>query len=240
MRVAATAAWTAITGPVGLVLLAIGAVIAIGVALWRNWETITAAVGAAWDWLTGKIGQAADWIEDRIVGFATEIVERWDWIKNKAAEAVAWIQEKWERLVGFIKAIPTAIGHNLGSIFDTVVEGFKRAWNAVAGVVNRADFTLPASIPFIGGTTIGLPDLPMLAEGGSITRSGYAVVGERGPEVRWLNRGEAISPIRDGGPMGDGRPQLVVNMYAAVGSERDFADRLEALWNERNYGRGRR
>ncbi len=206
----------------------------------ENWDTITAAVGAAWDWLGEKVGQVGDWIEGKVAAFTGAVAEKWAWVRDKAGEAVDWIQDKWERFVGFITGIPDRIGGALGSIFDTVIDGFKRAWNAVAGVVNRADFTLPASIPVIGGRTIGLPDLPMLAEGGSITRSGYAIVGERGPEVRWLNRGEAISPIRDGGPGGDGGPQVHVHLNAMLGTERDVTRAVIRGIQESGYGNGKR
>ncbi len=184
--------------PVFLVIgAAVLALVGIGYLLWKNWDTIVAAVSAGWDLLGEKVNAVGDWIEGRVEAVAGFLAEKWAWIGEKAAAAADWIRDKWAGLVGFITGIPNRVGGALGGVFDTVVDGFKRAWNAMASVVNRADFTLPAAIPIIGGRTIGLPDLPMLASGGSISRSGYAIVGERGPEVRWLNRGEAISPISD-------------------------------------------
>ncbi|MDP9357187.1 MAG: hypothetical protein M3R02_18255 [Chloroflexota bacterium] len=77
----------------------------------------------------------------------------------------------------------------------------------------------------------------MLAEGGRILGSGYAIVGERGPEVRWLNRGETISPITDG-PGGRG-PAVVIEQVVIEGTmiaERDAAYRLGDLIVERFPG----
>jgi Flp pilus assembly pilin Flp len=41
--------------PVGMVIMAIGALVAIGVALYKNWDTITASVSGAWNWFTNLI-----------------------------------------------------------------------------------------------------------------------------------------------------------------------------------------
>jgi len=86
----------------------------------------------------------------------------------------------------------------LGNVFDTVsgfiedtiagVVGFVRgAWNAFANVWNGIQISVPSvDIPFVGvvgGFSIGLPDLPMLAKGGIVTKPTLALIGESGPEA---------------------------------------------------------
>ena len=52
LRVAATAAWLAVTGPVGLTVLAIAAVSAAVVVLYDKWGWFHRAVDNTWDWIS--------------------------------------------------------------------------------------------------------------------------------------------------------------------------------------------
>ena len=91
----------------------------------------------------------------------------------------------------------------LGTVFETtagvitgvvsgVVNAFRTIYNAFADFWNSIDITFPElDIPFfgkIGGFSIGLPDIPRLAQGGIVTRPTLALIGESGPE--------AVVPLR--------------------------------------------
>src|SRR5690606_26310390 len=56
----------------------------------------------------------------------------------------------------------------------------------------------PSWVPGLGGKGFSLPRLPMLAKGGDITRAGWAIVGEQGPEVLHMPRGAQVQPLRGG------------------------------------------
>lgn len=86
----------------------------------------------------------------------------------------------------------------LGNVFETVsgaitgvvsgvVGAFKAIYNAFASFWNSIDIDFPRiDVPFfgvIGGFSIGLPDIPMLAKGGIVTQPTLALIGERGPEA---------------------------------------------------------
>ena len=47
LAIGAKAAWTAITGPIGLIVLAITGLVAVGILLWKNWDTVWSAVTKA-------------------------------------------------------------------------------------------------------------------------------------------------------------------------------------------------
>ena len=86
----------------------------------------------------------------------------------------------------------------LGNVFTTtadvitgvvsgVVNAFRTIYNAFADFWNSIDITFPQiDVPFfgvIGGFSIGLPDIPRLAQGGIVTRPTLALIGESGPEA---------------------------------------------------------
>lgn len=49
-----------LTSPIGLVILAIGALIAIGVLLYKNWDTISASIAKGWEWFKNLISGMPD------------------------------------------------------------------------------------------------------------------------------------------------------------------------------------
>jgi hypothetical protein len=86
----------------------------------------------------------------------------------------------------------------LGNVFETVADvitgvvsgvvgAFKAIYNAFASFWNSIDISFPRiDVPFfgtIGGFSIGLPDIPMLAQGGIVTKPTLALIGESGPEA---------------------------------------------------------
>jgi hypothetical protein len=59
---------------------------------------------------------------------------------------------------------------------------FARTWNAIEVKMPSIDTHIPG-IGKIGGFTLGLPDLPVLARGAYVTRPTLGVFGEAGPEL---------------------------------------------------------
>ena len=58
--------------PIGAVIVAITALVAAGVALWKNWDTIKEKVKALWEWISnffGKIGDAISKAWEKAKGF---------------------------------------------------------------------------------------------------------------------------------------------------------------------------
>ena len=77
-------------------------------------------------------------------------------------------------------------------------QGFKEAIDWILKGWNSLHFKMPGiSTPFghIGGFNIGLPQIPLLAQGGNIISGGPAIVGDRGPEVVQLPAGAKVLPL---------------------------------------------
>jgi phage-related protein len=183
-----------VLGPVLLILSAmIPAIAAIGVAIGLILSPIgllvVAVVGMA-------ILIAAKW--DELVA-ATEAFGRafgaiFKWIGDRFADLGEWIGSVWDTITGIFGDAVDAIGDfgkkmwtPISKGFDAAIDGVKGIWNAFVRFSNGIQISVPSvDIPLVGrvgGFTIGLPDLPYLAEGGIVTQPTLAVIGERGPEA---------------------------------------------------------
>lgn len=104
-------AFAAITAPVWLVIGAIAAAIAIGILLWKNWDTIKEWCGKLWSW----------------------IKEKWDAIKDAIVNAVS-------RAIDWVKSIDLfQIGKNMiQGLINGVVNMATAIWNAIVNTVKGA------------------------------------------------------------------------------------------------------
>ena len=87
-----------------------------------------------------------------------------------------------------------------GSVFQGIVNVAKVPINAIINMLNSAidginSIKIPDWVPGVGGKNLNLKKLPLLAEGGVVDESGFAVVGERGPEVLSLPQGASVHPL---------------------------------------------
>lgn len=88
---AATWAWTAalLANPITWIVLGIGALVAAGVALYRNWDTVKEKIGQAWDWIAEK----GKWLLDKLkpVIDALKFAAKWSpaGIAARAGKALA-------------------------------------------------------------------------------------------------------------------------------------------------------
>ena len=224
----------AIAGPIGIAIAVIGALIAVGVFLYKNWDTIKL-----------KAEELKNWV-----------VEKWTALKDGVVNAVTDIKEKalfyW-----------TALKVGIGIIVDTVRNKVVGAWNAVKDktvsifaavksaiitpIQNAVDFVKGAIDKirgFFSGLTLELPHIklphfslqgdfslvppsvPKLSvdwykTGGIFDSPTIAGIGEAGPEAvipldtLWKKL-DKIAESRSGS--GD-LPPIVINVYAPPGAD---------------------
>lgn len=120
--------FTALTGPIGLVIAAIAAVIAIGVLLYQNWETISAKgkeiftsllnfLKDTWSFITNLIDQALDWIDQKTNGKFSSITNTIRNFMSLASDVLSrgwqFIKDTFSNALKFAKAL-------LSGDFDTM------------------------------------------------------------------------------------------------------------------------
>ncbi len=166
--------------PIGLVIVAIAALIAIIVLLVANWDTVKEA-----------FGRALGWIGDRLVEFGN------------------WWRDRWNVMIDFIGGLGSRIGTAARGMWDGVVAAFKGALNWIIGAWNRLEFRIP-SFNFlgqqVGGFTLGVPDIPYLDTGGKLLSDGlfFGHRNERVLPAAEVDRspaggGRTVLEIRSGG-----------------------------------------
>lgn len=195
------------------IMLAIAALIAIGYLIVRNWKTIQAVAAAVWGAVLAVVQSVWRWISSNWplllailtgpIGIAVLLITRnWQKIRDAAAALVGFVVGQFQRLVDFISGIAGSIGRIAGNIANAIkgpINAVLRAWNGLEFKVPEVNV---GPIHF-GGETIGLPDIPLLATGGSVLRTGLAVV----------HRGETFSGI--GGSSSSGA-STVINVHVAT------------------------
>lgn len=113
-------AWNAAmtANPVGVVIMGIAALIAIGYVLYQNWDAISSFAATMWE------------------GGRQAIADFCGTISNKVAEVCDWVQGKWQALKDFLShPIDALVNYNqsIGSAPDV-------AANAAGGIYNQGSF----------------------------------------------------------------------------------------------------
>lgn len=198
---AATTVWTAAQtalnfamamNPIGLIVIAIVGLVGGFLLLWNYCDGFRNAITAMWDgllaglnfyWETTK--QVWSAVADFFVGWWELFSGAWRRVWEMAKSYVLWVVEAWGSVISFVTGLPGKIRSAAAGMWDGIKDAFRGAINWIIGAWNGLSFTLPSvDIPGlgrIGGGTLSTPNLPYLAVGGDVVRSGLAVIhaGER-------------------------------------------------------------
>lgn len=154
---------------------------------------------AQWAWNAAQLASPLGWIVlaiAAVIAIVILLVKHWDWVKKAGAAAWNWIKSAAGHAWDFIKKIPGWIGSAFRSIASAITAPFRSAFNFIADAWNYTigslAWTVPGWIPYIGGNTISVPNLPKFHSGGTVP-------GTPGTEVPIMAlAGETVIP-RGGG-----------------------------------------
>ncbi|MBM0275320.1 phage tail tape measure protein [Micromonospora tarensis] len=256
--VAATKVWTAVQtalnvvmamNPLGLLVLAIIAIVAGITLLWMK----SAAFRDFWIMVWDGIVAGVTWAVEAIVSYWTNMIglvvagARLWWtifkgvytaIGNGAVAAFNWIIAKATAFIGWIRGMNGKIAGAARGMFNGIREAFRSAINWIVGRWNNLSFRIPGvSVPGLGqvwgGATLSTPNLPYLAGGGTARQAGMAYIAERGKEAVYLPQGASVKPLGPGETGGAGRRELILRLIHQTPDGRvireeliDFASRI--------------
>lgn len=161
-----------LTSPIGLAVAAIAGLIAAGVWLYKNWDTVKAKAVEIGAFLGNKWAEIKNTVSGYVGQLGDFVGNVWTKIKDGAISLGTGVKDAFVNafspIAGIIKApINSAI---------TLIN------KAIAGI-NGIGFTVPDWIPGIGGKafSVSIPNVPMLAKGGFT--NGLSIAGEAGQEA---------------------------------------------------------
>lgn len=216
--------------PIGIIITAIGALIAIGVALWMNWDAVCAWCKQAFQAVSDFFVSVGTGIANFFTGLWTSITEVATsvWTSISSFFTGIWtgisdtVSSVWNGITGFLTgawdaissacvSVFTGIGDAISNVWNGIVNAIKGAINAIISGINSMisgavsginglinginDVTGVVGIPKI--PTFKAPQIPLLAEGGTIEQKGTVIVGEEGAEMLTLPKGAQVSPLNN-------------------------------------------
>lgn len=117
-------AMTLLSGPVGIVIAVIAGLIAVGVLLYQNWDTICEYATKLKEWVTQKWEELKTSVTEAVTNLKTAITEKWDAIKTAVSEKLESIKsavsEKW-----------TAIKDTVSNKLEEMKTSASEKWEAV-------------------------------------------------------------------------------------------------------------
>ena len=193
-----------VTSPIGIAILAITALIAAGVWLYKNWDTVKAKaaqlgakISGIWTKINTAVTTAIAAISSRfpalgavLSGLWKSVQDVWGNIKAIFSNIIGFIDNvfsgNWSAAWGNVVSIFGNLFGELANIAKAPINAVISVINMVLSKINEMKISIPDWVPGVGGKTLGfnIPQIPMLATGGIATAPTLAMVGEGGePEA---------------------------------------------------------
>jgi hypothetical protein len=135
MAPALSAAFAALTGPVGLAVAAIAGLIAIGVALGTHWDEVVA-------WTKNLAKSIADGFNKILNSVKTAVTNTWNAVKSAFSNIVSAITNAVNTACNTVSnvfnAIRSTISSVLNGVYSTVSSIFNNVKNTISNVLNAA------------------------------------------------------------------------------------------------------
>lgn len=194
------------------------------------WNGVWTTISSVWDWISEKFNIAMEGIkqlwESVWNGIANFITPIWDKIKGLVTAGWTWITAKFKSATQPLTNAWTNMWQAMGNAVNIAWEGVKKVikdsinWiiDKINVVIEKINSVTAAGASVLGMKAPQISKIPMLAEGGIVTRPTLAIIGEAGPE--------AVVPLRQGGN-GIVGPNITINITGnEFLGEEGIADRI--------------
>lgn len=193
-----------LTSPLGLVTIAIGAVILIGYELYKHWDELKVKAQQTWDSIKNKFDEFKNWLDsvfatdwsqkfglfgDILNGFLQNVRNIFGGVKQVFQGLIDFVcgvfTGNWSRAWNGCKEIFRGVFQSLAGIAKAPMNAVISVINAAISGINSISVDIPEGIPGIGGKHFGphISKIPYLARGGIVDQPTLAMVGEAGKEA---------------------------------------------------------
>lgn len=183
-------------GTGGILAFAIGAAIAVGVLLYKNWDKICEMATKLKNWVVDKTRALAESTSRTLTNLQEKILNIWNMVRNST-------QNTWKKITSFVgeKAADiknaivekfTAARDTVVNVFDGIRDTIKNVLNKVIGIVNGAIGTVNSVIGGIESAfSFGPWEVPTPFGKKTI---GFSATFPRVPTIPYLAKGAVIPP----------------------------------------------
>jgi hypothetical protein len=217
-------------GPIGLIIAAVGAAVALII---MNWEAVSGFVTSVWENIQNAAKNVFEWIKKNWplilsiitgpIGLAVyAIIKNFDKIKAAVGNVWNWIKGVFATIGEIASNIIKVPVNAIIGFAQNTINGFIKALNSAIDAINK--------IPGVDIGKLGLLNIPKLAEGGIISSPTLALIGEgREPE--------AVVPLSKLDQMGgSSNSSITINVSGTIVSspqdQRKFAEVIGKRLNE--------
>jgi phage-related protein len=202
---------------------AIGAVVVAVMLLWNKCAWFRDAVKAVVD----AIKAAALWVWNFVksnwpllvgllagpFGVAVAlIITHWKTVKQAISDVFSWLKGAVQTAANFVTGIFGGAFNAVKKIVDGLLQAIKDVINAISKVTGLAG-KIGGGIVGAGKSALHTATFGLLQEGGTVTSSGLAMVGEAGPELVHLPRGANVVANHQAASVLSGTNRIVVPVY---------------------------
>ena len=185
-----------VIGPGGVFVLAVGAAIAIGVLLYKNWDKIKVTAGKVCDWIGNKTTAFINEISSKLKNLGIKMSTFWN---NMLSNARKKLNEMLSMAGNLAGRIGNAIVGNLTSAKNTVVNVFNGMGDAIRSVLNNIISVVNGAISKVNGVISAVESAFSFGPWKVPTPFGSKTIGFRAafprvPTVPYLAKGAVIPP----------------------------------------------
>ncbi|MCK1227807.1 phage tail tape measure protein [Streptococcus uberis] len=129
-----------------LIIIGIGLLVAAGVWLWQNWDTVTKNIGIAWEFTKQVVWNAlvavGKFIYDHFISVKNYISNAWNNIKatifNVLVAIGKVIFDTWNNIKNTISNVVNGIKTTLANTWNSIKSTVSSVWNSIASTISGA------------------------------------------------------------------------------------------------------
>lgn len=120
----------------GPVTLAIAGVVAAGVLLWKNWDTVKEKAAQLKEWIGNKFGQMKEAISEKVTSIKSTVAEKFNSVKQTMTNAMETAKSNIQSSLNRIKSAYTENGGGIKGIVAATMEAVKIKYETSYNAIN--------------------------------------------------------------------------------------------------------